>query len=91
MHQEYESGMNQSMYPSARNNYYENNDNTYVDYLQKYSNDTYKNHLDNSKFTKNSRISSIKKKKRNPNYHVVFDDERESGTGTFTGTGSLFY
>ena len=84
-------GMNQSMYPSARNNYYENNDNTYVDYLQKYSNDTYKNHLDNSKFTKNSRISSIRKKKRNPNYHVVFDDERESGTGTFTGTGSLFY
>ena len=85
------TGMSQSMYPSARNNYYENNDNTYVDYLQKYSNDTYKNHLDNSKFTKNSRISSIKKKKRNQNYHVVFDDERESGTGTFTGTGSLFY
>jgi hypothetical protein len=80
-----------NFYPAPKNNYYENNDNTYVDYIQKYKNDTYKNHLNNSKFARtNSFISS--NRNRNSNYHVVFDDERGSrGTGTGTATGSLFY
>ena len=82
---------NNNFYPAPKNNYYENNDNTYVDYIQKYKNDTYKNHLNNSKFARtNSFISS--NRNRNSNYHVVFDDERGSrGTGTGTATGSLFY
>jgi hypothetical protein len=84
-------GNNNNFYPAPRNNYYENNDNTYVDYIQKYKNDTYKNHLNNSKFARtNSFISS--NRNRNSNYHVVFDDERGSrDTGTGTATGSLFY
>jgi len=85
---------NNNFYPAPKNNYYENNDNTYVDYIKKYENDTYKNHLNNSKYAKgnitNSFISS--NRKRNPKYHVVFDDEKGSrGTGTGTATGSLFY
>ena len=35
-------------YPAPKNNYYENDDNTYVDYIKKYENDTYKNHLNKS-------------------------------------------
>ena len=83
-----------NLYPSPMSNYYESNENTYVDYIQKYNNDTYKNHLNNSKYARgnmtNSFISSNRNK--NSNYNIVFDDERGSrNTGSGTGTGNLFY
>ena len=83
-----------NLYPSPMSNYYESNENTYVDYIQKYNNDTYKNHLNNSKYARgnmtNSFISSNRNK--NSNYNIVFDDERGSrNTGSGTGTGNRFY
>ena len=78
------------------NNVYEENDNTYVDYLKKYSNDTYKNYLNKSQKNGNfgtNRINSNRNRnninyKNNSNYQIVFDDERESRN---TGSGSIYY
>ena len=75
-----------------RNNVYEENENTYVDYLKKYKNDTYKNYLNKSQANGNNRISKITSNRsmnnRNSNYQIVFDEERESRG---TGTGSIYY
>ena len=89
-----QNNIGDNFYPAPKNNYYENNDNTYVDYIKKYENDTYKNHLNNSKYAKGNMTNSFISSNRNRNseYHVVFDDEKGSrGTGTGTATGSLFY
>jgi hypothetical protein len=75
-----------------RNNVYEENENTYVDYLKKYKNDTYKNYLNKSQANGNNRISKITSNRsmnnRNSNYQIVFDEERESRG---TGTVSIYY
>ena len=79
-----------SNFPMGGSNYYENNNNNYVDYLKKYKNDTYKNHLNNSKFSNSginkSRMTSSQN--NNSNYRVLYEDERENRNN---GNTNFFY
>ena len=61
-----------------------------MDYLKKYKNDTYKNHLNNSKFSNSginkSRMTSSQN--NNSNYRVLYEDERENRNN---GNTNFFY
>ena len=84
---------NQNFYANNNLNNNGNADinNNYIDYKKRYNNDSYRNYLGNSKFDdksmKNSKFSGSRNM-NNSNYHVVFEDERESKG---TGFGSIYY